>query len=74
MKRLILVVILAALLVVACGPPDDYCEAAWMSMEVEAGNEAWMVNFILNTEHTPNTVSAALKRCIKRGWVVDKAK
>ena len=84
MKKITLVLVVMIFAITACGGTPTApkaptaqlygghtradCALNWQSLEVEAGDEAWMVNFILNTKHAPDTVGYALEECINGGW------
>ena len=44
------------------------CALNWDHGDVDAGDEAFIVNLILNTKHAPDSVGAALEECINGGW------
>lgn len=68
MKKLIVLAILGALLLSACGVDAEKCELNWEHMQVEAGDESWLIDRILNNEHLPNSVGDILQNCLRKGW------
>ena len=67
--RLLGLVIVLVLALSACGGPDaEVCQLNWNSMEVEAGDEGFYVNLVLNSEWAPDSVGSVIKECIQDGW------
>ena len=46
----------------------EECALNWDSMDVDPGDEGFIVNLILNTKHAPDSVGATLEDCINGGW------
>ena len=74
MKKIAFVLVILALLLTACGGmtygghAGEECALNWDSMDVDPGDEAFIVNLILNTKHAPDSVGYALEECINGGW------
>lgn len=47
---------------------DERCQRGWNQMDVDPGDEGTIVSLILNREHAPDSVGAALQECIREGW------
>ena len=86
---LVLIVILLALILVACGGPSKKeCDDAWLQIDwgevalwaaegettLEGAFENFngvaieAVNYLLNNEHSPDSVGYTLKECINNGY------
>ena len=80
MKKLGLILVLVMLLVGCAGGGDsssyvpqpswgERCDDAWELMDVDAGDESFMVNLILNNVHAPDSLGYFLEECINdHGW------
>jgi len=71
MKKLIVLCLMVLLVGCNSGPTDNTCDGAKRQLELGgdvAVSDPMTVNFILNTNHAPDTVGATLKECIENGW------
>ena len=83
-KLIFVIVVMALLIGACGGPSDEECALNWRSMDVgvyaldydtyEEYTDAFeadvgmVIDLILNTNHTPDSVGAILKTCIENGW------
>jgi len=68
MKKLVFMLVVIAVLLVACGPTDADCDSAWRQLDVEPGDEGTIMSLLINQEWPPDSVGAAVKNCIETGW------
>ena len=68
MKKLVFVLIVIAMLLVACGPTDADCDSAWRQLDVEPGDEALSINMVLNNNWPPDSIGYAVKECVESRW------
>ena len=50
------------------GHTSEECAVEWDGLDVDAGDESFYVNLILNTVHAPDSVGFLLEECINGGW------
>lgn len=69
MKRIVLALVFASLLLAGCRKTNDAeCASAWRQMDVAAGDEGMIINLIMNNNHAPDTVGAYLRQCLEEGY------
>ena len=73
MKKVILVVGLVMMILIGCntGPSNKICEDAKFQLEVGGDislSDGTSMNYILNTNHPPDSVGAILRECIENDW------
>ena len=68
MKKLLFVLMLLVVLLAACGPSDVDCALAWEQLDVDSGDEGFMMNIALNSNWPPDSIGYTVKECIEGGW------
>ncbi len=81
MKKLLFVIVAIILILTACSPKEVViieptapafnqlsCDRNWETLDAEDDNIVWMVDYLLNTKHPPDSIGAYLAECIEAGW------
>jgi nitrous oxide reductase accessory protein NosL len=68
-QKTMLVLVLLALLLAGCRKTNDAdCATNWRHMEVDPGDEAMVVDLIMERHHLPDTVGEYLQECLEEGY------
>ena len=69
MKKLIVMCLIMAFLLVACGPDYKECDYNWASwMDKTTLDPGVTINIILNNTWPPDSVGAFIQECVEDGW------
>ena len=73
MKKALLLLVMIMVMLVGCnsGPKDSECESAKRQMEMSGEillSDPLNINYIINTNHPPDSVGFILRECIESGW------